>query len=212
VDGVLHCARPAGIIIRDEYVFGILNTMRTNLLILLLTVSGCLCFAQTNPVPEKASSERMRDLRLQALESATNSIVRPTADYPLVRGVLMDWSVEKGTISVVSFSNGEASAYTTGSFGVKGRMTDENVRLAAQSFVKAAGRHYNEGVLTQDFPYPKAGRVRFYLICYDGVRVIDADLEAVRNGEDKYSDLYAEGQNVITELRLASQKRKGDKP
>jgi len=206
---VLHCARPVSIILGMSVN---INTMRTYLLIFLLAVSGCLCFAQTNPPPKKASSEVMRELRLQALESATNSNVRPTADYPLVRGVLMDWSVEKGTITVVSFSTGDASAYTTGSFGIKGRITDENLRLAAQNFVKAAGRHYNDGTVTKDFPYPKAGRVRFYLICYDGVRVIDADLEGARTGDDKYSDLYAEGQLVIDELRLMSEKKKGDKP
>jgi len=186
--------------------------MRTNLLIFLFALSSCLCFAQTNPLPEKATSGMMRDLRLKTLGTATNANVRPTADFPLVRGVLMDWPIEKGTITVVSFSTGDASIYTTGTFGIMGGLGDENVRLAAQSFVKAAGRHYNDGTVTKDFRYPRAGRVRFYLICFGDVRMIDADLEAVRNGDDKYSDLYVEGQNVITELRLASQKKKGKDP
>jgi hypothetical protein len=186
--------------------------MRSLLPILFLAVSCCLTCAQTNQAPKQAPSEIMRALRLVALNSSTNSNVRPTADYPLVRGVLMDWPIEKGTISVVSFATGDASIYTTGTFGILGGTGHENVRRAAQNFVKAAGRHYNEGRLTKDFPYPKAGRVRFYLICYDGVRVIDADLEAASNGGDRCSDLYSEGQKVIDELRLVSEKANGDKP
>ena len=78
--------------------------------------------------------------------------------------------------------------------------------------MRAAGRHYNDGTVTKDFPYPKAGRVRFYLICYDNVRVIDADLEAARDGAGRCSDLYVEGQNVITQLRLVAEKANGEKP
>jgi hypothetical protein len=186
--------------------------MRLVLIIIFLAVGGSLCSAQTNLPAKKAPSEVMRELRLQALNSATNSDVRRTADYPLVRGVLMDWPIEKGTITVVSLSTGDASIYTTGTFGVIGGIAHENVRAAAQNFVKAAGRHYNDGELTKDFPYPKAGRIRFYLICYDGVRMIDANLESVRNGDDKCADLYAEGQNVISQLRVVSEKADGGKP
>jgi len=186
--------------------------MRLRLLILFLAVSVCPCFAQTNEPPKKAPAEIMAGLRLQALSSATNSNLRRTADYPLVRGVLMDWPMDKGTLSVVSFSTGDASIFTTGNFGISGGIGHENVRAAAQSFVRAAGRHYNDGTVTKDFPYPKAGRVRFYLICYDNVRVIDADLEAARDGAGRCSDLYVEGQNVITQLRLVAEKANGEKP
>ena len=39
--------------------------------------------------------------------------------------------------------------------------------------------------MTKDYPYPMTGRVRFYLVGYDGVRVIDGDLEAVRTGKEE---------------------------
>jgi hypothetical protein len=78
--------------------------------------------------------------------------------------------------------------------------------------VKVAEKHYDEATSTKDYPYPEAGRVRFYLVCYDGVRTIEADLESVKDGTDKCSDLYIAGQSVITELRLTTQKLKGGKP
>jgi hypothetical protein len=122
----------------------------------------------------------------------------------------MDWPIDAGIVSVVSFSSGDASIYTTGTFGVFGGIGHETVRRTAKSFVKIAEKHFGQAIPTKDYPYPKPGRVRFYLVCYDGVRMIEADLEALRKGTDKLSDLYVEGQRVVTELRLITQKQKGE--
>ena len=124
----------------------------------------------------------------------------------------MDWPIESGAVSVVSFSSGDASVYTTGTFGVFGGIGHESVRDSAKSFVKVAEKHYDEATPTQDYPYPNAGRIRFYLVCYDGVRIIETDLESVKSGRDKCSDLYSAGQRVITELRLIIQKQKEGQP
>jgi hypothetical protein len=78
--------------------------------------------------------------------------------------------------------------------------------------VKVAEKHYDEAAPTKDYPYPSAGHVRFYLVCYDGVRTMEADFEALKSGRDKCSDLYGAGQRVITELRLITQKQKEEKP
>jgi len=154
-----------------------------------------------------------RELRLKMLtEPPPDWGLNPTPEYPHVCGVLMDWPIETTTVSVISFCSGDASIYTTGSFGVIGGIGHETVRSAAKSFVKIATEHLGDAVATKDFSYPKPGRVRFYIICYDEVRFVEADLEAVRRGNDKYSDLYKEGQRVVTELRLITQNQKGQKP
>ena len=51
--------------------------------------------------------------------------------------------------------------------------------------------------------------MRIYLTCFDGVRLIDTDLDSLESGKNKYSDLWAEGQNVVTELRLIVEKTDG---
>jgi hypothetical protein len=168
--------------------------------------------SQTNESPKRMNAEVMRDLRLKMLAAPLELNLKPTQDYPRVCGVLMDWPIELGTITVVSLSTGDASIYTTGTFGVIGGIGHEAVRSAAKSFVKVGEKHYGEAAPTKDYSYPKSGRVRFYLVCYDGVRTIEADLEAVKSGKDKCSDLYGQGQLVITELRLITQKQKAEKP
>jgi len=64
--------------------------------------------------------------------------------------------------------------------------------------------------LTKDIPIRQARRVRFYLICYDGVRVIDADLESLSSGKDKDSDLLVAGMRVGTEFRRSFEAGKRD--
>jgi hypothetical protein len=176
-------------------------------------VVGCFTvMSQTNEPPKKSPAEVMRELRLKMLAAPGDLELMPSPEFPRVCGVLMDWPIEMGTTSfvttVVSLSTGDASIYSTGTFGVFGGIVHATVRSAAKSFVRVGERHYDEATPTKDYPYPKTGRVRFYLVCYDGVRVIDADLESARRGADKYSDLYEQAQRVMTELRLITQKQK----
>lgn len=123
----------------------------------------------------------------------------------------MDWPIQAGTITVVARATGDASIYTTGTFGVIGGIGHEGVRSAAKSCVKVAEKHYEDATPTREYPQPKAGRVRFYLVCYDGVRTIEVDEEAVSARKDKCSDLFQAAQHVITELRLITQQQKGER-
>ena len=168
--------------------------------------------AQTNQPPAESNAAAMAHLRLMMMTAPADLGLKPTREYPRVCGVLMDWPIQTTTVTVVSLSTGDASIYTTGTFGVLGGIGNEAVRNAARNFVKVAETHYDDSAPTKDYPYPKAGRVRFYLVCYDGVRVIDADLDSVSAGKDKCSDLYVEGQGVVTALRILTQKQKGETP
>lgn len=186
--------------------------MRPYLLIAILVVGCFTAMSQTNQPSTKMNAEMMSQMRLKMLAVTAVLDLKPTLEYPRICGVLMDWPIEMGTVTVVSLSTGDASVYSTGTFGVLGGIGYETVRNAAQSCVKVAEKHYDQATPTKDYPYPKSGRVRFYLVCYDGVRTIEADLESLRTGNHKCSDLYEAAQRVITELRLITQKQKGETP
>ena len=186
--------------------------MRAILFTVLLLSGCCVVRAQTNDATKKMNAEVMREMRSKMMVAPRELGLKSTGEYPRVCGVLMDWPIEAGTITLVSLSTGDASIYSTGTFGVLGGIGHETVRSAAQRLVKVGEKHHDEATLTKDYPYPKAGRVRFYLVCYDGVRTIDADLDEVRAGKHKCSDLYEQAQRVITELRLITQRQKGEKP
>jgi hypothetical protein len=150
----------------------------------------------------------MRELRIKMLTTPASEVgIQPSATYPRVYGVLMDWHFGEQTATVVSMADGHASVYTTtGTSGVIGGSGHESVRVAATAFVRAAQVHYDEGVPTTEYPYPAPGHTLFYLICFDGVRVIDTKTDAVADGTDKRSDLFIAGQRVLTELRSVTEK------
>ena len=165
--------------------------MRLLLLIAFITVGCFATMSQTNEPPKKSPAELMREMRLKQLTMPPGEAgQKPTPEFPRVCAVLMDWPIEAATVTVLARNTGDASVYTTGTFGIIGGIGHEGVRSAAIDCVKVAERHFEDSSATKDYTYPKAGRVRFYLVCYDGVHVIEADLESVQARKDKCSDLY----------------------
>jgi len=159
----------------------------------------------TSPPP---GADAMRGLRNMMLTTQASGVgITPTETYPVVFGVVMDLPISGGhTATVVSMCDGHASLYTTSTFGVLGGIGHESVRVAAMNFVKAAQSRYEEATATTDFPYPAPDRVRFYLLGFEGVRVIDAEIGSVQNRSDKRSEMWTAGQHVLTELRLVTEK------
>jgi hypothetical protein len=127
--------------------------------------------------------------------------IESSEEFPQVFGVLMDWPVDDLTVSVVALCDGNASLYTTSTFGVIGGFAHSGVRRAAIDFVRDADRFHSEAQPTTDLSYPAADRVRFYLLTFEGLRVLEDDQASVEGGRSPYSTLFGRGQDVITELR-----------
>lgn len=130
----------------------------------------------------------------------------PTLKCPRVYGILMDVPIGSGHAATV-FANslGDASLYTTGTFGIIGGGAHDAVRKAALAFVEAADGYYDKATPVTAFPYPAPEKVRFYLLTFKGVRMLEADLESLRRGASKSLDLFNLGNAVITELRVATE-------
>jgi hypothetical protein len=182
--------------------------MQRLIFIVILFVWPLIAMSQTNNPSQKSGTEVMRELRIKILSASASEMgLKPMQDYPRVFTALMDWPLGTNIISVYGSSGGDASIYTTSTFGVIGGIGHETVRNVAHQFVKIAEAHYDDAVPTKDFPYPKPGHIYFYLICFDGVRMIDVTEESLRTGKDKCLDLRNAAQRLITELRLTTDKK-----
>jgi len=172
-----------------------------------LVVAPSICLAQGQP--QKRPADNMRELRLMMLTTPPSQLgIKPTGENPRVAGVLMDWPLGEHAATIVAMSDGNASLYTTSTFGVLGGVEHESVRGAAKRLVRATELFHNEAVLTTDYSGPARDRVRFYLVTFQGVRVIDTDTASVRARNGRYVELFALGQAVLTELRLVTEKKR----
>ena len=184
-------------------------TTRAGLLVIVFVTAALPVIAQDqgSPTPSAEQMQKaLHEIRLKVLMTPPSKVGRAaTQEFPHVDTIVMDWPIENTILSVMGSSAGDGSIYTTGTFGLLGGGKYETVREAAKKFVKAGEKYYADATSTQDFPYPEAGHVRFYLVCYDGVRMIDADAASLEGGKGKYSDLFAEGQKEINALRQLTQ-------
>lgn len=184
--------------------------------VVLAVVGGWLAFpirAQTPASQQKPPQEKMnpvdagRKLREMILTTSPASMgAVSTDDFPHVYGVLMDWHVGENMATVFSAWDGSASLYTTSTFGIIGGQGHQLVREAAIRFVRGTGSFYDAATPTKEYPYPAPNYVRFYLLTYQGVRMIDADMASITNHISRYTELFALGQAVLTELRLITEK------
>lgn len=165
--------------------------------------------APEEPGAQRNAADAGRGLRQMMLTTPPKEMgATPTPEFPRIYGVLMDWPIDAETATVFSTSTGAASLYTTSTFGIIGGEGHATVRTAAMRFVRSADGFFDAAKPTTAYPYPTRGRVRFYFLTFSGVRVIETDLDSIENGTSKYTELFGRGQDVLTELRLVTEKRK----
>ena len=172
----------------------------------LVTLMGCS--RQETPVSNtKNSSDAGKGLRMLALSTPASRFgFTPNEEYPRVFGVLTDWNIGDHTASILATRGGTASLYTTSTFGIIGGEGHEAVRIAAEKCAIIADRFYEISRPVTEFPYPNQESVYFYLLTYDGVRLFEGNMEEIDRGTDQALPLFAAAQDVLTELRLVTEK------
>lgn len=122
-----------------------------------------------------------------------------------VWGVAMDMSMSPEVATVTALADGNASLYTTGTFGIIGGFAHDRVREAAMQLCRSAEAQLSLTTATTDFSYPEENQIRFYLLTNKGARSVDADEETLGSGTHPLSELFFAAHNVISELRVIVQ-------
>lgn len=116
----------------------------------------------------------------------------------------MDWPLGDQIITVLSSSGGDASLYTTGTFGIIGGIGHEDVKKAAISFTARARQFLSLTKPVTEYPYPDGKTLRFYMVTGAGVRSVSFPMSEVERAGSPARALYAAAQDVVTELRLVT--------
>jgi hypothetical protein len=143
-------------------------------------------------------------LRTMALHTRAGDLgIQAGRTEPVVFGIVMDMDIDGETATLVAFETGDASLYLSTGGGMIGGGAHRTVAEAARRFVAAARAVLSSTSRTEAFPTPGRGETSFYLLTTAGTFAATRTEERVAGGGDTFSALFAQGQEVLTQLRLA---------
>ena len=146
------------------------------------------------------------DLRSMALTVDLASLrIREGEPWGGAGVALMEIGMERAVASIVAVADGTVSLYLSTGGGTIGAGEHSAVRSEAGRFrtVMADSRNLLTG--TRDFPLPGPGEVRFHARIGEDGFTGAAPEATLRGGRHPLSPLYAAGQDLLTEIRLASE-------
>jgi hypothetical protein len=151
--------------------------------------------------PSRAVTSELRDRLLKG--APADFSIEPDGR---VWGVLMDTGYPEVVATLVALADGTASIYLSSGGGVIGGGPHENINAAARHLVQMANDFISQMSPASEFPLPGAGRTRFYVLTTEGVVSFEAAEEELGAGSHALSPLFFAGHEVITGLRMASER------
>jgi hypothetical protein len=157
--------------------------------------------------------DRRRDAALYAdLRSAVLAIDPTTLDLapgePWDRAAvaLMELGLDEGSATVVAVADGTVSLYLSSGGGVIGAGAHAAVAAPARRFRELIATARGQLRAVEAFPGPPgSGQVGFHALIGDARYTASAPESALRSARHPLAELYAAGQDVLTEIRLASE-------
>lgn len=133
--------------------------------------------------------------------------IKRSKEYPNVWGVLTEFIVDGGYVTIVSLANGKTDMYFSSGSGIQGAGDYSMVSLASAELVKTSERYLSQMQSTTEHPLPSARHTRFYLLTYQGLLTgeVSEDIMHDERTHPMYG-LYAFTQNVITQIRHISRR------
>ena len=117
----------------------------------------------------------------------------------------MELSVDGGTATILAVADGTVSMYLSTGGGVIGAGEHAAVRAEGRRFRSVVADSRGSLAPTVDFPLPAPGQVRFHAVLGPDRATAAAPETLLRGGRHPLSPLYAAGQDLLTEIRLASE-------
>ncbi|MEO7216156.1 hypothetical protein [Mucilaginibacter sp.] len=156
-------------------------------------------------VSENAANPYM-GLRAQifALKPSDLNLNLP-ADNETAFGVVIEFGTEDGTATVISLATGDASMYTSGGGGMIGGAYRDNVKKAAISFVNTSQRFFTQ-MRPGNTALPAIGHIKFHVLTNKGAYSFEGLEAEITAQNSEWVDLFDKANEVITQLRLISDK------
>ncbi|TMC05409.1 MAG: hypothetical protein E6J35_03875 [Chloroflexi bacterium] len=132
-----------------------------------------------------------------------------TPELPRVWGAMMEMRIGSADVSLVAVAEGSTSLYFSTGGGVIGGGEHESVRAANRKLLGVIEKLF-PAFVAREAPVPVLnGAVSFAVFTYDGLRAARDTEERLRQKKSPLWPAYYIGQEIITALRLATEKAAG---
>ena len=156
---------------------------------------------KSSPLPPEKAKEIYLGLRNLALTANSNLKNSGKPEDPVA--VLMELNTGTGNATIVGYGDGTASIYTSAGGGyLGGGQKYPSIHQAALTLIAVAHRFQARMHTTKDYPLPQKGEVFFYVVTGNGVYTVSAPEVELNRRTHPLTELYAAGQDVITQYRL----------
>jgi hypothetical protein len=129
--------------------------------------------------------------------------ISPTENCLFVYGLVVDECYEGMYSTTFGLSNGNAGVYGP-AISMSDDQKHQQVRNAAVTLVRCAHEFKDRVELTAERGYPPLGWVRFYFLCFDGIRMIERQSSDLEGGRNDFSRLWHATQFLVKELRTTN--------
>lgn len=157
---------------------------------------------------EKSSQQNPYfDMRKMALSVTPEQLgLQIPNDSIKVYGIIADLDMDGVIVTVVTYLTGEASMYLSSGAIIIGAGQHESVQKVTSEFVANAHLYSFKGQPFDKHELPANDNANFYFLSNMGQTLIKESIPEMENGTSEFSELFADLNTVITEIRLKSVK------
>jgi len=164
--------------------------------------------SDTSKIKKQGLKENPYDgLRKMAFEVTVAQLGLTDLKTDDIYGVIMDWDLGEGLMTLVTYKTGDASMYLSSGGGVIGGGQHDNVNKASKQFIKLADEYLDKAVKTDIAQIPDKNCVRFYFLTTNGYYYAQEQMINFENNTSQWLNYFEEANKVITELRMTTEKK-----
>ncbi len=130
--------------------------------------------------------------------------ISPSEDLPRVWGFMMEMFVPPTWVNLVCIADGTVSIYFGTGGGIIGAGEHDSVRKVARECLKKSEEILEHLKKFDPVHLQNEEKIKFHVFTYDGVRSDEAESNEINSGNHYLSELHYYAQNVITEVRSAT--------
>jgi hypothetical protein len=146
------------------------------------------------------------DIRNMAFLTTSEQLGLSGIDKNDVYGIISEMDMNGATATVVTFLTGDTSLYLSTGGGFIGAGQYESVQKVIKKYVENGQNYIEKATKIKKAELPKSGMTNFNFLTENGIFSISKSLSELESGKWEFSNLFVELNEVISQIRLKSEK------